>query len=240
MPNTTIKADTDGQLLPVQFTYVPKTPGEFKLTLEVPDQSGELVTTNNQLSTFVNVLAGGLNVLYIEGGFRVEQKFIRRALDSSPDINVDFIRIDPRDPTNRPVDLAERLKSGKYDVYILGDVDSSAFKGDELKSLAQAVERGAGLIMLGGFHSFGAGGYANTPLNNILPVTMDRFDRQNPDEPVRGDLQLPGPLPIRPTALGQRHFALRLAPDRARAKPSGRNCRRWTARTNSAASPPGP
>ena len=139
-----VKADTDGQLLPVQFTYVPRAPGEFKLTLDVPDQPGELVTTNNQLSTFVNVLAGGLNVLYIEGGFRVEQKFIRRALDASPDVNVDFIRIDPRDPTNRPVDLAERLRSGKYDVYILGDVDSSAFKTDELKSMAHAVERGAG------------------------------------------------------------------------------------------------
>ena len=212
----TLKPDADGQLLPVQFTYVPKTPGEFRVTLEVPDQPGELVTTNNQLSTFVNVLAGGLNVLYIEGGFRVEQKFIRRALDASTDINVDFIRVDPRDPSNRPVDLAERLRSGKYDVFILGDVDSSAFKGDELKSMAQAVERGAGLIMLGGLHSFGAGGYATTPLNNILPVAMDRFDRQNPDEAVRNDLQLPGPLPMRPTALGLMHFAMRLAADRAK------------------------
>jgi hypothetical protein len=214
----TVKAETDGQLLSVQFTFVPQTPGEFKLTLEVPDQPGELVTTNNRLSTFVNVLAGGLKVLYVEGGFRVEQKFIRRALDSSPDMNVDYIRIDPRDPANRPVDLAERLKSGKYEVYILGDVDSSAFRGDELKTLARNVERGAGLIMLGGLHSFGAGGYAATPLNDLLPVTMDRFDRQNPDEPARGDLQLPGPLPMRPTALGQMHFALRLAPDRAKSE----------------------
>ena len=212
----TVKADADGQLLPVQFTYIPQTPGEFKLTLEIPDQPGELVTTNNQLSTFVNVLKGGLNVLYIEGTFRVEQKFIRRALDASPDINVDYIRVDPRDPANRPVDLAERLKPGKYEVYILGDVDSSVFKGDELKMLAQAVERGAGLIMLGGFHSFGAGGYASTPLNRVLPVVMDRFDRQNPEEPIRGDLQLPGPLGMRPTALGLMHFALRLAADRTK------------------------
>jgi hypothetical protein len=212
----TVKADADGQLLPVQLTYIPKTPGEFKLTLEVPDQPGELVTTNNQLSTFVNVLKGGLKVLYIEGGFRVEQKFIRRALDASPDINVDYIRIDPRDPANRPVDLAERLKPGKYEVYIIGDVDSSVFKGDELKMLAQAVERGAGLIMLGGFHTFGAGGYFNTPLSNVLPIVMDRLDRQNPDEPIRGDLQLPGPLPMRPTTLGLMHFALRLAPGRAK------------------------
>lgn len=209
----TIKSNADGQLLPIQFTYTPKTPGEFKLTLQVPDQSGELVTSNNQLSTFVNVLKGGLKVLYIEGGFRVEQKFIRRALDASQDINVDYIRIDPQNPANRPVDLAARLKPGKFDVYIIGDVDSSAFKEEELKSLAQAVESGAGLIMLGGFHTFGAGGYADTPLNKVLPVIMDRFDRQNPDEPVRGDLQLPGPLPMRPSAIGLKHFALRLAAD---------------------------
>ena len=53
-------------------------PGEHKLTLEAVPQPGELVTTNNDLSTFVNVLKGGLNVLYIEGALRVEQKFIRR------------------------------------------------------------------------------------------------------------------------------------------------------------------
>jgi hypothetical protein len=210
-----IKADADGQLLPVQFEYVPQTAGEFKLTVEAEPQSGELVTTNNQLSTFVQVLKGGLKVLYVEGGFRVEQKFIRRALDASPDINVDYIRIDPRDPENRPVDLGDRLKPGKYDVYILGDVDSSAFKDDELKSLAQAIEHGAGLIMLGGFHTFGPGGYYHTPLNKVLPVIMDRFERQNFNEPIRSDLHLPGPLHMRLTALGQRHFALRLAPGAA-------------------------
>ncbi|HEY4761318.1 MAG TPA: hypothetical protein VIH42_12115, partial [Thermoguttaceae bacterium] len=209
-----IKASADGQLMAVAMNYIPQTPGEFKLTLEADAQPGELATTNNQLSTFVQVLKGGLKVLYIEGTFRVEQKFIRRALDASPDINVDYVRVDPRDPGNRPVDLAERFKPGKYEVYILGDVDSVAFKEDELKMLAQAVERGAGLIMLGGFHSFGPGGYFNTPLNKVLPVVMDRFERQNLDEPIRSDLQLPGPLSMRPTALGQMHFSLRLAAGR--------------------------
>ena len=102
-------------------------PGEYKLTLEAVDQPGELVTTNNELSTFVNVLKGGLNVLYIEGALRVEEKFIRRALDSSPDIKVDYERLDSR-AESRPADLAEWFKPGKYDVYILGDVDSSAFQ----------------------------------------------------------------------------------------------------------------
>ena len=207
----TIQATEDGQLLPVTLNYVPQTPGEFRLTLEAAEQPGELVTTNNRLSTFVQVLKGGLNVLYIAGALRVEEKFIRRALDSSPDIQTDYVRIDPRDPQNRPVDLAARFKPGKYDVYILGDIDSTAFTNEELAALADCVSRGAGLIMLGGFQSFGAGGYAETPLKNVLPVGMDRLERQQPDEPLRTDLHWPGPLPMQPTPLGLRHFALMLA-----------------------------
>jgi len=208
---TTLKATSDGQVLPVKLPYIPLVPGEHKLTLEAVNQPGELVTTNNQLSTFVNVLKGGLNVLYLEGSLRVEQKFLRRALDASSDIKVDYVRIDPRDPKSRPADLAERFKPGKYEAYILGDIDSTAFRGDELSDLAQCVSRGAGLMMLGGFQSFGPGGYHNTPLANVLPVGMDRLERQNLDEPIHSDLHVPGPLKMRPTPLGLMHFALRLA-----------------------------
>jgi len=210
----TLKPMTDGQLLPVRFDYVPEVPGEYKLTLEVADQRGELVTTNNRLSTFVNVLKGGLNVLYLEGALRVEQKFLRRALDASADIQVDYVRLDLRRPENRPGDLAERFKPGKYEVYILGDLDSSALKQPELKDLAEAVFKGTGLLMLGGFHSFGPGGYGATPLADALPIEMDRFERQNPGEPIRSDLHLPGPLKMKPTQLGLNHFALMLAADR--------------------------
>ena len=210
----TIRATADGQLLPVKLSYIPQVPGECKLTLEAVPQPGELVTTNNQLSTFVNVLRGGLNVLYIEGALRVEEKFLRRALDSSRDIKVDYVRLDPRDPKGRPADFADYFKPGKYDVYILGDVDSTAFHGDELARLADSVSRGAGLMMLGGFQTFGPGGYNDTPLAKVLPVGMDRLERQQPDEPVRTDLQWPGPLAMRPTPLGLMHFALMLAANR--------------------------
>ncbi len=206
-----LKPTADGQLLPIEFSYAPQVRGEFKLTLEVADQPGELVTTNNRLSTFVNVLAGGLKVLYLEGALRVEQRFIRRALDASPDINLDYLRLDPRRPEIRPGDLAERFKPGKYEVYVLGDLDSKAFNQAELKDLAETVSAGAGLIMLGGFHSFAPGGYGSTPLADLLPVEMDRFERQNFDEPIRKDLHLPGPLKMQPTAIGLNHFALMLA-----------------------------
>jgi len=206
-----ITATADGQLLPVDFTYTPETPGEFKLTLEAVAQPGELVTTNNQQSSFVQVLKGGLHVLYIEGDLRVEQKFLRRSLDASRDIKVDSIRLDPRHKETKPSNLMELLKPGKYDVFILGDVDSTAFEPAELEQLKETVSRGKGLIMLGGFHTYGPGGYFNTALAEVLPVDMDRLERQLLDTPVRDDVQLPGPLRMQPTPRSLRHFALALA-----------------------------
>ncbi|HEY5311446.1 MAG TPA: glutamine amidotransferase [Pirellulales bacterium] len=206
-----LEARQDGQRLPLELSYAPQIPGEQKITLKLPELPGELVTTNNHMSTFVTVLKGGLNVLYVEGLPRVEEKFIRRALDSSPDIKVDYVRLDARKKETRPPDLAERFKPGKYDVYIFGDVDSQAFSPDELTDLAAAINRGAGFIMLGGLHSFGAGGYGRTALADVLPVVFDRFERQNFDEPIRSDLQERGPLAIKPTAIGSLQTLMLLA-----------------------------
>jgi len=207
----TLRATREGELIPVKFRYVPQTPGQWKLMLRAVEQPGELSTSNNELSTFVNVRKGGLNVLYIEGALRVEQKFLRRALDAAPDLKLDYVRIDPRNPQSRPPDLSARFKPGKYDVYLLGDIDSSLFSAAELNDLAECVSRGAGLMMLGGFQSFGAGGYGETALAKVLPVSMDRLERQLPDEPLRSDLHWPGPIPMTPTPLGLTHPAMRLS-----------------------------
>ena len=210
-----LKVMADGELIPVQFTYVPQLPGEYKIALEAVRQPGELVMTNNGLSTFVNVLKGGLNVLYLEGfPPRFEQKFLSRALDASEDVQVETLHVDPRRPDDtRPSDLRERLTPGKYEVYVLGDLDSSAFEAGELEALADTVSKGAGLIMLGGFHSFGPGGYAETPLAGVLPIRMNRFERQGLDDEVSEDLHVPGPLKMMPSRIGRLHFTLMLAGD---------------------------
>ncbi|HEX3869514.1 MAG TPA: glutamine amidotransferase, partial [Pirellulales bacterium] len=206
-----IRPRVDGQRMSSTLTYVPIVPGEFKVTMRVPPQPGELVTSNNEMSTFVTVLKGGLNVLYLEGVARIETKFLRRALDASPDIKLDYLRLDAQKPGTKPADFAERFKPGKYDVYIIGDLDSSVFTPAELTQLGADVERGAGLIMLGGFHSFGAGGYGQTPLAGVLPIGIDRLERQNFNEPIRGDLHLAGRPKMRPTQIGSTQSLMQLA-----------------------------
>ncbi len=206
---TLVRAEKNNQTLPVRMDYVPTTPGQYKVTLEIPPQPGELITTNNRKSSFIRVLAGGLRVLYLERfPPRRETKFLRRSLDASQEIEVDYLSLAPG---ARPGALIDRFDAEKYQVFILGDVDSEAFTPDELTALSKAVQNGAGLLMLGGFHAFGPGGYAQTPLADVAPVKMSRLERQKPGEPIREDLHLPGPLSMRPSELGKAHYLLRLA-----------------------------
>jgi len=207
---TELRPRESGELMRVELSYAPQLPGEYKLTLKSIPQPGELITTNNELSTFVTVLSGGLNVLYLEGALRPEQKFMRQSLDSSPDILVDYLRIDAQQPSTRPSDLAERFAPGRYDVYLIGDLDASALKSEEMELLRDTVRQGAGLMMIGGIHSFGAGQYARTPLADVLPVQMDPLERQPFDEPIRADLHLSSPPKMVPTRMGERHFVMLL------------------------------
>ncbi len=41
-----------------------------------------------------------------------------------------------------------------------------------MNAIRQRVEAGAGLLILGGWHSYDAGGYADTPLGKIFPVQL--------------------------------------------------------------------
>ena len=213
--STVLRAKQNGEQIKFELSFIPQTPGERKLTLRAAPQAGERITTNNELSTFVNVLDGGLNVLYLEGEPRIEQRFIRRSLASSPDIKVDFQWIDSRDRSRWPIDMADKFQPGKYNVYILGDLDSSAFRPEDLKQLRDDVLHGAGLIMLGGFHSFWAGGYQKTALADILPLKVrpvDQLARQDFDAPPREDLHLK-PVPL-PNGTGPNKTGVVMLPDR--------------------------
>ncbi len=58
-----------------------------------------------------------------------------------------------------------------YDTVILADVPAEGFTEDQMKMLVSNTQQmGAGLVMLGGPNSFGAGGWTNTPVEEAMPV----------------------------------------------------------------------
>jgi uncharacterized membrane protein len=224
----TVQTDTgaEGGSVPVTLRHTPRAAGEYKVTLRVDPREGELVTTNNEVSTFVNVRAGGINVLYLAGTKRIggapgpEQRFVRASLAQSPDIVVERRRIN-YEPMG--VDVTDALGVGakgsdgkasaparaaveRPDVIILDDVDAQGLNAASWAAIAERVREGAGLMVVGGYHSFGPGGYRDTPLADVLPVDIGPAQRQNFNEPPREDVHLKGPVRMRPSApLGARH-----------------------------------
>ncbi len=110
------------------------------------------------------------------------------------------------------VDNPEELQNGfpttreelfRYRGIILGSVEASAFTPEQQRMLADFVDvRGGGLLALGGDASFGEGGWAGTPLAEVLPVVI---------EPGRKSAQ-PAltELVVRPTRAGLNHPATQI------------------------------
>ncbi|MFM9058043.1 MAG: hypothetical protein ACKOSQ_02760, partial [Planctomycetaceae bacterium] len=181
----------------VRLTWTPRAVGERKLTLVAAAQDGEVVVANNEISTFVEVIEGGLRVLYLEGALRVEQRFLRRVLAGSPDMQVDFQWIDSTKRDRWPVDLS-RAVGGDYDVFLVGDLDAKALRPLDLETVLGKVNEGAGIGFLGGMHAFEAGGWAESKLGPLVPFEPDALARQPFDQPVREGLHVPGPVKMVP------------------------------------------
>jgi len=194
---TRVRTAADSGEETVRLAWTPTAVGERKLTLAAVPQEGEVVVANNELSTFVDVIEGGLRVLYLEGALRVEQRFLRRVLAASPDMQVDFQWIDSTKRERWPVDLG-RVVAGDYDVFLIGDLDSAALRPADLDAIRAKVDAGAGIGFLGGAHAFEAGGWAGSPLGPLVPFEADRLARQPFGQPVREGLHLPGPLRMLP------------------------------------------
>jgi len=193
--------------IPVSLSYTPLEPGEFKVTVQVESPEGELATNNNAQSTFVSVRKGGINVLYlvgtasIGGGPGVEPRFVRGALAAHADIH---LRYDLLNYRKKRIDIRQQLVDGNYDVYLLGDLDVMALDNRSWEKMADLVEQGAGLAMLGGFHSFGPGGYRGSPLAGALPIKIGRAERQNFGERPREDMHILKPLQLVPEKFGEK------------------------------------
>ncbi len=73
-----------------------------------------------------------------------------------------------------------------YALYVVSDYPAARFGAAAMKHVAERVERGAGLLMIGGWESYYGrlGEYHQSPLAGILPVVMEHADdRRNSAQP---------------------------------------------------------
>lgn len=80
----------------------------------------------------------------------------------------------------RPGDVSSRLSElRRFDSIILQDIPADALTLDQQSALREFVRSlGHGLLALGGSNSYALGGYKGTPLEEVLPVTMETPPRR--------------------------------------------------------------
>jgi uncharacterized membrane protein len=138
---------------------------------------------NNMVMRLVKVDQRKPRILYLDGEPRNEFKFLKRAVEDDPNIELDTIlrTTENKIYVQAAPDLKE-LENGfpttvdglfKFDGVILGSVDAPYLKTAQHQLLKDFVDRrGGGLLFLGGRDSLADGGYAKTVLNDLLPVTL--------------------------------------------------------------------
>ena len=130
----------------------------YHLAVQAP---GDDVPQNNSLDAVV-VVAGPPRVLVLSTN-QDEAALVVTALASTGE------QVTALPATRAPTTAAG---FGAYAAVVLADLPATALAPAAVAALRAAVhDQGQGLLVMGGPHSFATGGYANSPMEGLLPVT---------------------------------------------------------------------
>ena len=146
------------------FTF-PQTledPGFYEYRVEV-DAAGDLLPQNNKATSFVNV-QGDPSLLVVSSDPAQDAQLVQALRSARLDITAGGLEV-------MPGTLAEMQS---YDSIFLSNIAAGELGGEMMKLLESAVrDFGVGVVAIGGDQSFAAGAYRGTPLESMLPVSME-------------------------------------------------------------------
>ena len=198
-----IKLKTDGAMQTETLLFNAGAAGARNLTITVDPLQGEENVKNNSVMRLVHVTDAKPRVLYIEGEPRWEFKFIRRAieLDKSLDL-VTMLRTTQNKIYRQGIANPKELEDGfpvkveelfAYSGLIIGSVEASYFSTAQQELIRQFVDRrGGGVLFLGGKDSLADGGYANSPMAEMMPVVLPNHKGTFLREPANPELTAAG------------------------------------------------
>ena len=86
--------------------------------------------------------------------------------------------VEVKSPTEIPTELIELKRSNAL---ILSNVSADILSSDQLRNIENYVrDLGHGLVVIGGDHAYGPGGYTDTALERVLPVEMTPREQKDP------------------------------------------------------------
>lgn len=212
----------DGETREVTLSFTPRRLGRAIYTVSIPSASGDEVPENDERSFLVRVERARLRVLLVAGEPTWDVRFLRGFLKRDPSIDLIsfFILRTTADLTMAapeelalipfPTDELFREHLGSFDVLVFQSFDYGPYQmASYLPRIRDYVRRGGSFAMVGGERSFGSGGYAGTPIAEILPVILP------PASTPPARLVTPGRFSPRVEPELARHPLVALSPDPA-------------------------
>jgi hypothetical protein len=187
----TVTAKTNHRVEPLDFADTPPEGAKsIEYKVRVAEVPGE-VNTQNNVSTFrVAVKKDKLYALIVEDRPRWEYRYLATGLTRDPRLKVQTVLLAPATVTSvmpptpvkaspaNPRTEAQLLPATReewqaFDLVILGDISPETLSTQAQQFIAAAVrDKGSTLITIAGQRSMPAK-FANTPLADVLPVTLD-------------------------------------------------------------------
>ena len=178
-----VKLAVDGVLQTESLFFSAGTAGARELRFSIEALPGEENLKNNAMTRSVLVSDVKRRVLYVEGEPRWEFKFIRRAEEDDPTIQlVSMLRTSEnkiyRQGIKDPSELADGFPTRPedlfgYDGIIIGSVDADYFSPLQRELLREYVDRrGGGVLFLGGRMSLSDGGWGASSISELLPTFL--------------------------------------------------------------------
>ena len=174
---------TDGRVQSEPLSFPAGAAGARSLTFSVEPLPGEENLANNRVTRPILVSDAKRRILYVEGEPRWEYKFIRRAEEDDPTVQlVSMLRTSEnkiyRQGIRDPSELADGFPARPEDLFsyagiIIGSVDADYFTPLQQELLREYVDhRGGGILFLGGRYSLSDGGWGASSLNDLLPTFL--------------------------------------------------------------------
>jgi uncharacterized membrane protein len=174
----------------IDLTITLERAGTHIVEVSVAPPPGDTVPANDRRLVTFNVARERVRVLHVAGHPTNDVRALRQWLksDASVDVVAFFILRTPTSDVRAgyndlalipfPVDELFQDHLPSFDAIVLQDFDAQPYGLEKyLENIRHYVRSGGGLVMVGGQNSFVAGGYAGTPLAEVLPVTLDGSPR---------------------------------------------------------------
>lgn len=157
--------------------------GVQTVDVKIDPLPGETNAGNNRVTRIVAVDDSKRRILYVEGEPRWEFKFIRRAAEDDPALQiVSMLRTTQNKIYRQGIATANELADGfpskpedlfEFQGLIIGSVESAFFTAEQQQMMKDfADRRGGGVLFLGGRWALADGGYNLPPYAELLPVNL--------------------------------------------------------------------